>query len=307
MPRLVMERSGELEVFLRVVELGGFSAAARALGLTPSGVSKLIGRLEERIGTRLFMRTTRSLTLTDEGQAYQRAGQRILSALNEAEQAAASGKVRGHLRINASIPFGTLFVAPAVPAFLERYPDVSVDLSFTDRTVDLLAEQTDLAIRMGDLPESGLVARKLGQSRRVVCAAPSYLERRGTPLSPADLRDHDCLTFNFRRTRSSWPFLADVSDKRTHEQPITGKLQMNSGETMRQLTLAGAGIARLGLFHVAADIRAGLLVPLLEAQNPGDLELIHAVYVGGSRIPRRVRAFIDHLVEHLAHSPLGRP
>jgi DNA-binding transcriptional LysR family regulator len=301
MPQLIMERSGELEVFLRVVQAGGFSAAARTLGLTPSGVSKLIGRLEERLGARLFTRTTRSLTLTAEGHAYQRAGLRIVKELNEAEQAAAAGKVRGHLRVNASIPFGTLYVAPAVPSFVERYPDVSVDLSFTDEVVDLFAEKADVAIRVGDLPESGLVARKLGQSKRVVCAAPTYLERHGTPRTPLDLRDHDCLAFNFRRARPGWPFL---EHGRSFEQQITGKLHMNSGETMRQLALAGAGIARLGLFHVGTDIKAGLLVPLLESFNPGDLELIHAVYVGGQRLPRRVRAFIDHLVEHLQRSPL---
>lgn len=301
MARILMERSGELEVFMRVVQTGGFSAAARSLDLTPSAISKLIGRLEARLGARLFVRTTRALTLTEEGQAYHGAGLRIVRELNDADQAVADGAVRGRLRVNASIPFGRMFVAPAIPAFLDRHPEVMVDLSLTDDMVDLLAQRVDVAIRVGTLPESALIARKLGQSRRVVCAAPSYLAREGVPQAPSDLRRHQCLTFNFKRSRPGWPFRRDGRD---FEQPVTGNLQINNGETMRQMTLAGAGIARLGLFHVAADIQAGALVPLLEAHNPGDLELMHAVYVGGGHVPRRVRAFIDHLVQTLARSPL---
>ena len=301
MPRIAMERSGELEVFLRVVQEGAFSAAARSLDLTPSAISKLISRLEERLGARLFVRTTRSLRLTEEGETYHRSGLRIVQELNEAEQAAATGSLRGRLSVNASIAFGALFVAPAIPSFLERHPNVLVDLSFSDDLVDLIAQKTDLAIRMGTLLESGLVARKLGQSRRVVCAAPSYLARRGVPQAPAELRDHECITFNFRRSRVGWPFLRDG---RQFEQRVSGNLQVNSGEIMRQMALAGVGIARLGSFHVTGDIKAGTLVPVLESYNPGDLELIHAVYVAGGHLPRRVRAFIDHLVEALARSSL---
>lgn len=304
MPRIAMERSGEMEVFARVVQEGGFSAAARSLDLTPSAVSKLIARLEARLGVRLLVRTTRALTLTEEGEAYHHAARRILQELDDADQAAARGAVRGRLRVNTTIPFGTMFVAPAMPAFLARNPNLIVDLSFTDGIVDLVAEKTDVAIRMGNLPDSGLIARKLGQSRRVVCAAPSYLERMGKPETPADLERHDCLTFNFRRARPSWPFRHDGRDV---EQPVTGSLVVNNGETMKQMALAGAGIARLGLFHVAAEIAAGALVPLLEDCNPGDLELVHAVHVGGGPLPPRVRAFIDHMVAFLAGSPLLRP
>ncbi|WP_437319612.1 LysR family transcriptional regulator [Sorangium sp. So ce385] len=300
MPRLLMERSGELEVFLRVAQTGAFSAAARSLDLTPSAVSKLIARLEARLGARLFVRTTRSVKLTEEGEAYQRAGQRIIAELNEAELAAASGAVRGRLRVTASIPFGRMYVAPAIAGFLERHPGVSVELSLTDDIVNLLEQKADVAVRMGPLAENTLVARKLGQSRRVVCAAPRYLDRHGTPAHPSELRQHDCLTFTFRRSRVGWPF---VVGGRELEQRVSGKLQVNNGETMRQMALAGVGIARLGLFHVAADLEAGALVPLLEPYNPGDLELISAVYVGGGQVPRRVRAFIDHMLEVLARSP----
>jgi DNA-binding transcriptional LysR family regulator len=301
MPRILMERSGEMEVFARVVQDGGFSAAARNLDITPSAVSKLIARLETRLGTRLLVRTTRALTLTEEGEAYHHAALRILQELNDADQEAADGAVRGRLRINTTIPFGTMFVAPAIPDFIARNPDLIVDLSFTDGIVDLVAEKTDVAIRMGNLPDSGLIARKLGQSRRVVCASPDYLARRGSPETPADLEHHNCLTFNFRRARPSWPFRSKGQEI---AQPVKGSIVVNNGETMKQMALAGAGIARVGLFHVADEIATGRLIPLLEEHNPGDLELVHAVYVGGGPLPHRVRAFIEHMVVTLGDSPL---
>ena len=301
MPRIPMERSGEMEIFARVVQEGGFSAAARTLDLTPSAVSKLIVRLEARLGVRLLVRTTRALSLTDEGEAYHRAAMRILQEMNDADQHASGGVVRGRLRVSASVPFGTMFVAPAVKSFLEHHPQVTVDLSLTDDVVDLLAQRTDIAIRVGTLPDSALVARRLGQSRRVVCASPDYLARRGVPVRPEDLADHDCLTFNFRRVRSAWPFRRDGD---TIEQPVSGSLQLNNGETMRHMALAGVGVARLGLFHVAEHIAAGRLVALLEADNPGDLENVSAIYVGGGMVPHRVRMFIDHLVTELKGSPL---
>ncbi|WP_074063926.1 LysR substrate-binding domain-containing protein [Rhizobium etli] len=301
MPRILMERSGEMEVFARVVQDGGFSAAARNLDITPSAVSKLIARLEARLGTRLLVRTTRALTLTEEGEAYHHAALRILQELNDADQEAAGGAVRGRLRINTTIPFGAMFVAPAMPDFIARNPDLIVDLSFTDGIVDLVAEKTDVAIRMGNLPDSGLIARKLGQSRRVVCASPEYLARRGSPQTPADLEQHDCLTFNFRRARPSWPFRCGGQDI---AQPVKGSIVVNNGETMKQMALAGAGIARVGLFHVAEEISTGRLVPLLQEHNPGDLELVHAVYVGGGPLPHRVRAYIEYMVVTLSESPL---
>jgi DNA-binding transcriptional LysR family regulator len=303
MSRILMERSGEMEVFVRVVREGGFSAAARSLDLTPSAVSKLIARLEDRLGTRLLARTTRAFRLTEEGEAYHHAALRVLQELNDADQAATSGALRGRLRVNASLPFGTMFVAPSIPVFLARHPGLIVDLSFTDDIVNLLEQKADVAIRMGTLPDSAMMARKLGQSRRVICAAPSYLERHGAPQIPGDLQNHNCLTFNFRRSRVGWPFRIKGRDL---EQPIMGNLQVNNGETMRQVALAGVGIARPGLFHVADAIKAGALLPLLERYNPGDLEMIHAVYLGGGHVPGRVRAFIDHMVETLAKSPLPR-
>ncbi len=304
MPRVLMERSGEMEVFARVVQEGAFSVAARSLELSPSAVSKLIARLEKRLGARLLTRTTRALTLTEEGEAYYQSVQRILQALDEADRHVSGDAVRGRLRINASIPFGTMYIAPLIPDFLALHPALSIDLSLTDDVIDLMAQRADVAIRMGNLPNSGLIARKLAESRRVICAAPSYLARKGIPQTPTDLRHHDCVTFNFKRLQSSWPFRADGRD---FELSVTGNLQVNNGETMRQMALRGAGIARLGQFHVADDIRAGALVPILETYNPGDLELISAVYVGGGQLPQRVRSFIDYLAEYIEKSPIRRP
>jgi DNA-binding transcriptional LysR family regulator len=190
-----------------------------------------------------------------------------------------------------------MYVAPAVPLFVKRNPELVIDLSFADTVVDLVAERADVAIRVGNLPDSRLIARKLGQSRRVVCAAPAYLEKNGCPRAPSDLAQHECLTFNFRRGAQSWPFR---SAGETVEQPVSGRYVVNNGETMKHLALAGAGIARLGLFHVCEDIKTGRLVPLLETFNPGDLELIHAVHVGGGPVPHRVRAFIDFMAARLA-------
>jgi DNA-binding transcriptional LysR family regulator len=301
--RVTMERSGELEVFLRVVQEGAFAAAARSLDLTPSAVSKLVARLEARLGARLLVRTTRALSLTDEGEAYHRAGLEILQALDAAEQAAAAGAVRGRLRVSASLPFGAMFIAPLIPTFLQRHPDVVVDLSLTDELVDLVAQRTDVAIRVGELGDSGLKARKLGQTRRVLVAAPSYLARAGRPETPHDLARHECLAFNFRRAGTIWRF---VVDGREFEFPVSGNLLVNNGETMRQMVLAGAGVARLGRFHVADALAAGALVALLENYNPGDLEIVSALYLGGGVPQPRIRAFIDYLVEALADVPTLR-
>jgi DNA-binding transcriptional LysR family regulator len=300
MPRVLMERSGEMEVFVRVVHDGSFSAAARALDLTPSAVSKLVARLESRLGTRLFSRTTRAVLLTEEGRAYFGASLRTLQELNAADEAVTSNVFRGRLAINASLPFGTKFVAPAIPGFLAKFPDLRIDLSFTDALVDLLSQKADLAFRTGALQDSSLRARKIGESPRVVCAAPSYLSNKGTPKTPNELHRHNCLTFNFRRSPASWPFR---EKGRSIEVPISGSLQLNNGETMRQLVLAGAGIARLGYWHVAEQVAAGELVLLLEKFNPRDHELISAVYTGGAHVPRRIRAFIDHMVAAVSSAP----
>ena len=207
MARFDTNRSAEMEVFVSVVDLGGFTQAARKLRLTPSGVSKLISRLERRLGSRLINRTTRKLTLTEEGQAFYQRAVRILGEMEEAEREAASGATpRGRLTVNSNIPFGMLHVMPLMPRFLAEHPDVTLDLVLTDTVIDLMQERADVAIRVGPLRASRLVARKLGTSRMVVVGAPDYLARAGTPKIPADLADHRGIGWTFPRSIRGWPF-----------------------------------------------------------------------------------------------------
>ena len=292
-------RSGEMAVFAQVVEAGSLSAAARALRLTPSAVSRSIARTEQRLGTRLLLRTTRAITLTAEGEAYLRAARRILADLAEVEDAIADqGVPRGRLRVSAALGHGRMTLVPLVAAFSARYPDIVVDLALGDEVVDILAGQADVAIRFGQLADSPLSARPIGVTGQVVVASPTYLARHGTPQVPEDLLAHNCLRFNFRRALPDWPF---VRDGQAFALKISGNIECNSGEALALLAREGAGIARIGEFSVAEDLRSGALMPLLEAWNPGDLEPIHAVFVGGSTMPARVRVFVDFLVERLGH------
>ncbi|WP_402719567.1 LysR family transcriptional regulator [Janthinobacterium rivuli] len=298
MARLEVNRSGELEVFVRVVELGGFSAAARACGMTPSAVSKLVARLEERLGARLLNRSTRQLQLTAEGCGLYERGRHVLAALDEAERCAGVQDVpRGKIRVNANVPFGQHFLLPLAPLFLERYPEVTLDIVLTDEVVDILEQRTDVAVRAGPLKSSSLLARKLGQTRMVIVAAPAYLARRGTPQAAAELASHNLLDANYARARSGWPLCLPDGDVVV---PVVGNAQASDGEALRQLALAGLGLARLAAFQVRADIAAGRLQAVLEAFNPGDSEEVHAVFVGqGGHVPLRVRVFLDFLAQNV--------
>ncbi|AKU99761.1 Transcriptional regulator, LysR family [Labilithrix luteola] len=299
MARNDVNRSGEMATFVRVVELGDFSAAARALRMTPSAVSKLVARLEERLGVRLFARSTRKLRLTPEGSTFFERSVRILEEMDAAERAVASGTApRGKLRVNSNIPFGHHCLLPALPKFLAKNPDITVDVVLTDAIVDLLEVPADVAIRTGPLRESFLVARKLGESRMVVVASPAYLASRGTPRTPEDLEGHNRLDFCFARHRDGWPFLTPSGVSKVVS--AAGNALVSDGEAMRSLALAGLGIARLASFQVVGDIEAGRLVPLLESFSTRETEPIHAVFVGSaSRLPSRVRAFLDFLVENV--------
>lgn len=289
-------RSGEMEVFTTVVQEGSLSAAARRLGLTPSAVSRIIGRAEQRLRTRLLLRTTRAITLTAEGQAYLCGARRILADLDEVEQAITDqGTPSGRLRVSAALGHGRMTVVPLVAAFTARYPQVLVDLTLGDEVVDILAGQADVALRFGHLPDSPLSARNIGSTGQVVVASPDYLARHGIPRTPEDLARHNCLRFNFRRAMSDWPF---VRDGRGFSLKVNGTIECSSGEALAQLARLGAGIARIGSFTVADELARGELVALLDDYNPGDREPIHAVFVGGPTMPARVRVFIDFLLEH---------
>lgn len=297
MSRLDVNRSGEMEVFTRVVELGGFSTAARAFQMTPSAVSKLVARLEARLGVRLINRSTRKLQLTPEGSAFYERALRILDEMAAAEREAAVGATpTGLLRVNTSVPFGLHRLLPLLPDFAKRYPDIKVEVTLTDLVVDLLEQRADVAIRVGVMRESRLLARKLGESRMVVVASPAYLAERGMPKTPDDLASHNLLDFGFAKWKGGWPFR--LNNGETITVVPSGNALVSDGEAMHQIALAGMGLARLARFHVEADIGAGRLVPVLEDFNPGDIEPVHAVFVGhGGQLPARVRAFLDYLVE----------
>lgn len=298
MTRIAMERAGEMEVFARVVDEGGFSAAARALDLTPSAVSKLVARLEQRLGARLVNRSTRSLQLTPEGCGFYERSVRILGELDEAERgAAASDEPSGRLRINTNPAFGRCILIPLLPGFLARYPSVTVDLSLTDKLIDLLDDRTDVAIRNGQLKDSQLTARRLGETRMVIVGSPAYLKRQGVPKTPGELASHNRLGFSYARAIEGWPLTE--SSTQVPLAPV-GNVQASDGEALRQLVLAGVGLARLAHFQVKDDLDAGHLVSVLEEHNPGDTEAIHALFLNqGGHLPARVRAFVDYLTTHV--------
>lgn len=298
MARPDVNRSGEMEVFVRVVELGGFSPAARAGRMTPSAVSKLIARLEARLGARLINRSTRKLLLTPEGCAFYERATGILADLDDAERAAASGeRPVGHVRLNTSASYATHVLAPVLPEFLARHPDVTVQVTQTDAVIDLLAERTDIAVRTGPLKLSRLVARKLGDTAMVVVAAPAYLARHGRPTDIAGLARHQRLDLSYARAVDGWPLRGD--DGAVVVLPPQGRVLASDGEALRHLALGGSGIARLAAFAVRDDIAAGRLVTLLDERDTGARESFYAVHVGqGGPLPARVRALLDFLGEH---------
>jgi len=283
-------RAGEMQVFLRVVESGSFSDAARQMRMTPSTVSKLIARIETRLGVRLLERSTRRLALTAEGRVYYQRSQSLLSELEEIERDLSHGasSIRGTVRITCSVGFGIVAVEPLLPAFWKEYPNIVIDLSLSDEIVDLYLERTDVAFRVGQLPSSGLMARKLGTAPRKIVGSPGYLGRHGTPDSIEELAQHSFLGLNFRRTVPGMP-----------DRGLAGPLQANNGETLRRMALAGMGLARIGEFHVREDLREGRLVEVLSDAAAGDGEDVHALFLGGERMPHRVRALLDFMTPRL--------
>ena len=298
MSRQDINRSGEMEVFVRAVELGGFTAAATACRMTPSAVSKLVSRLETRLGARLVNRSTRRLQLTPEGCAFYERSVTILADITEAERYASAGEqAAGRIRINTSGSFGNHVLAPLIPSFMALHPAVSLDIFHTDRVVDLMEERADVAIRTGPLKSSSLTVRKLGAARKIIVASPDYLRRHGAPKSIVELEKHCRIGFSYSRAIEGWPVR---SGSETVTIPGMPGLQVGDGEAMRHLALAGAGVARLTAFTVKADIDAGRLVAILEELNPGDIEEFYAVYIGqGGPLPARVRALLEFLRDNV--------
>ncbi|MGN7738081.1 LysR family transcriptional regulator [Ensifer sp. 22564] len=291
-------RAGEMMVFVQVVEAGSFSDAARQLMMTPSTVSKLIQRLEARLGIRLVERSTRRLLLTDEGAFYYERSQRLLADLDETEQQIAQGGAapEGLIRVSSSVSFGTAALEPILPAFFEAYPKIVIDLSLSDEVVDLYLERTDVAIRVGRLPDSNLMARKIGTTKRRIVASPAYLARWGVPKTPEDLLRHNCLGFNFRRANPVWPMR---EGGRIVERMLSGSLLTNNGETIRRMAMAGVGIGRIADYHVRGPVARGELVEVLADSAIAEADEIHALYRGAQHLPARVRAFLDFAVPRL--------
>lgn len=291
-------RAGEMQAFLRVVETGSFSEAARQMRMTPSTLSKLIARIETRLGARLLERSTRRLSLTAEGWVYYERSQSLLAGIEDLERDLTKGaaSVGGTLRVSASVGFGMVAIEPLLPAFWAEFPNVIVDLSLSDEMVDLYLDRTDIAFRVGSLASSSLTALKLGIAPRKIVASPDYLARYGTPQTASDLAQHRCLGFNFRRSAPVWPL---QQGGRIVDRSVTGPLLANNGETVRRMALAGMGLARMGEFHIRQDLGAGTLVEVLAEAIQGDTEDIHALFFGGERLPHRVRVFLDFMAPRL--------
>jgi DNA-binding transcriptional LysR family regulator len=291
-----MDQLAEMRVFVRAIERGTFALAASDLGLTPSAVSKLVSRLEARLGVRLLNRTTRKLALTAEGETYVRSGRRLIEAVDglEDEVAASAGRPRGLLRISTAVSFGVQHLAPALVEFHRRHPDVRVSLSLTDRPTDLLAEQIDVAVRMGPLEDASLVSHTIAEVERVICASPAYVREFGAPSTPAELARHRCIVFT-APGRGRWPFRTNEGGLEQVE--ISATFASDSLDFILQLALQGGGIARLPDFMVARPIRAGALVPLLAEHHYPERRPALAVHQPGAEKLPKVALFLGFLAE----------
>lgn len=291
-----------MAVFVNVVENGSFSGAARTLHLSKSAVSKTVSRLEASLGTRLLNRTTRKLSLTEAGRAYYEGCRRMLNEAEAANQTVhrLTDAPRGRLRVNLPMSFGVLQVAPLLAAFLERYPEIDMDVAFEDRAVDLVEDGYDLAVRIGVLADSSLIARRLAPNRRILCAAPSYLEQHGTPQSPEALAAHSCLLYSYQASGDTW-YLHGPDG--VHTVRVQGRLRLNNGEGIRSAAVSGLGIAYLPTFLVGAELQAGRLVSVLPDWMDDGEGAVHAVYPASRHLSPKVRVFIDYLAECFGSEP----
>lgn len=288
----------ELQAFTQVVDGGSISAAAERLGQTASGISRALGRLEEKLGVTLLRRTTRRLELTEEGALFLAQARRILAAVEDAEEQMSLRRQApaGRLRVNAASPFMLHVLVPLVAGFRQRYPLIELELNSNDLIIDLLEQRTDLAIRIGALRDSSLHARPLGRSRIRVLASPAYLAARGTPRTPDELEGHDLLGFTQPDSLNQWPLRHEQGD----QLQIAPTLKASSGETLRQLALAGAGLVCLSDFMTAADRASGTLVEVLAEHSADTRQPINAVYYRNTALAARIACFLDYLSECLA-------
>jgi len=295
-----------MDVLLRAVDKGGFAAAARDLGVSPSALSKIVAKLEERLGVKLLHRTTRRLRPTAEGEAYLERAARIVAAVREADDAAMrhGGRPSGRLRLVVGLSFGTYALVPAMPEFLTRYPEIDLDLVMGERVLDPAETGADLSIRLGSLADSSLVARRICDVERVICASPAYIAERGTPHDPAMLDRHDCLTLADAPDLARWPFA--VGGKRTIGD-VRGRVTANNAETLLELAVLGLGLVRLPDVIVGPALRDGRLVALFTDTHVAEPVPVHAVYPYARQRPPKVGAMVDFLVEKFADAPWRTP
>lgn len=294
-----MNNLGDLEVFARMVSAGSMSAAGRELGLSPAVVSKRLRRLEDRLGTRLMNRTTRQISLTEAGQGFYERVVAILAGLEDAEAFVSrrSNIARGILKISAPTSFGRMHVAPHLHAFFTQNPGIQINLNLRDDMTDIVGEGYDLAIRIAELKDSSLVAKKLAPVRRILCATPEYLEKNGTPENLDDLEKHVCLP---NHNADVWKL--DGEDGTTSFRP-TGPIQTNSSEVVREAVLSGIGIAYRSTWDIGDSLMAGKLHQVLPQYESSRMVAIHAVYASKSFLPLKVRLFIDYLADLYGNTP----
>jgi DNA-binding transcriptional LysR family regulator len=298
-----MDLSSELAFFHQLAKTGSLTATARELNLTPPAVSKRLAQLEARLGVRLLNRTTRKVSLTEEGELYYREAARILSDIEQLEHTIASRRAapRGLVRVNATFGFGHRYIAPAISRFVRQYPEVRVQLELTDKPINL-AEGFDIGIRLGQLEDASMIARTIAHNRYILAAAPSYLKRHGTPQHPSDLARHDCLVIRENDAYGVWKF-THKSDTETVR--VSGTLASNNGEVVRDWALEGHGVILRSEWDLAEHLRRGKLVELMpEWQAPG--ADIHAVFPQRLHLSAKVRVLIDFLVESFADPPWRR-
>jgi DNA-binding transcriptional LysR family regulator len=299
-----MDRLRALTAFVRVVECGGFAPAARRMDLSVSNVSRHVADLENHLGTRLLNRTTRRVSLTEAGRTFFERAVQLLADLDEAEAEASAGvEPRGSLRLTCGTAFGARHLAPAIAAFARRHPRVRFDVELSDRTVDLVEEGFDLAIRMGEVRSQALIARRLGESSLVCCAAPDYLAQHGVPRVPADLTRHACLTYAYAASADTWRFTD--AQREVHVVKVSGPVHANHAEMLCALSAAGMGVHLEPDVVVAPEVRAGRLVVLLR-EYAAPAVPIHAVYPSRRHLSAKVRSFVDFIAARFAADPAWR-
>ena len=296
-----MDRFLEMQTFAAVVDAGSFVKAAEALGLSKAAMSRHVGELETRLGVRLLQRTTRRLSLTEEGQVFYARSKELLAGVDEAEAeiTSRSGAASGLLRINAPFTFGILHLAPLWGVFRSQYPQVALDVTLADRVVDLVDEGYDVAIRIATLPSSTLISKRLASTRMVLCASPHYLAAHGTPQHPAELAAHAVISYSYLATRDEWHFAGPQGPVSVKTQPC---IHTNNGDTCRAAALAHQGIILQPDFLVGRDLASGTLVELMPTFRALELG-IYAVYPTRKHVPPKVRALIDFLAAHFAQTP----